>query len=159
MLPANPISLRILSAVTLCAGVLAFLKGLRFRRTTARAGSRDTAGQSRSDQSPNAALESSEVIRLSTNTVSGTSTSMTQQQRIAAAMQRAGMPNPAAWSTPHADAAGASSTAVLEAPPSTAENVPTSPSPHPSRVSAAWMGAGALLVLMSFYMLLLTLRP
>lgn len=165
MFSVNPIWLRVLGALACCAGVLAFIKGFRPRWPTnpwakSPIKLRDNPGDPAAERSSAARPAPREIIRLSTDPAPSTSTTMSQQERIAAAMQRAGMPNPVAWSDPPNDMPEAhTSTAVLEPPPVVGESDATIDSGPHSRHSAVWLCAGAVLVILSIYLLFMSLRP
>ncbi len=103
-----------------------------------------------------------QVIRLSLPPIATRSTEMSQQEKVAAALMRAGVVNPASWTAPSSEtqiAAQSTSTAIADHPArATSQHVltPTPPMPQ-SRFN--WrrkllLVAGALLVFASAYLLL-----
>jgi len=97
-----------------------------------------------SDPSDAASLVAApQVVHLTTTPAPTKSSDMTQQQKIAAALTRAGLANPAAWSTP------ASS-------PHTTPDVAPLPEDRPTRSShIILLSAGSLLALTSLLAFLL----
>jgi hypothetical protein len=116
----GPARLRILYAIAFCIGLAATFFG--FRRSRALPIKSDNAEQPRQDSNSEvpatvAQAESADstpqVIRLSLSPVAARSTEMSQQQKVAAALVRAGIPNPASWTeSPHLE--DATSTAKSE---------------------------------------------
>jgi len=108
--------LRLLCAIGGCAGFMVVLLGLRLERNRrcSSQGSRPESTEANSaPQSATAqSLAQPEVIHLSKATGPARSSEMTQQQKIAAALSRAGMAN-SGWSQPEIQTA----TALLESPP------------------------------------------
>ena len=104
-----------------------------------------------------------EVIRLTLQSIPGRSTEMTQQEKVAAALVRAGIANPAGWTVssparPSHDQSASTSTAVAEFPPPPAGDF--SPTPQSEKdASLSWVRklllfGGPLLALVSLYLFL-----
>lgn len=105
---------QVLGAITLCAGISILFVGLRQRRNSSRA-----ANSTRPESTPpvpNRANTAAQVFRLSSEASPVKSAQMTQQQKIAAALARAGRSNSDMW-TP--------SSSVATAATDTADSVPT----------------------------------
>ena len=146
--------LRLLCTVGSCAGFAVVMFGLRLDRKTQMASSESgaqsvdagsLAGEPRAESS-----EPSEIVRLSTEPAPTRSSDMSQQEKIAAALSRAGIAN-AAWSSP---AASATATTRLIAPnrsPATHHVV------HHGRTQWSSSSARKLLVLGGCLMVLLSL--
>ena len=97
------LALQFLSVVGSCLGVAIFLRGLRLRRAWIQASSKANADSSQRTENV-AAHPTQETIRLTTDLLPVKSAEMTQQQKIAAALARAG--------TSHSTGRGHESTGV-----------------------------------------------
>lgn len=99
----NLAGVRLLCTIGSCAGLIVVLFGLRLNRK-ARSSSPEPASQP-SDAHPQEPLPqppsaAQQIIRLTTNPGATRSSEMSQQQKIAAALDRAGLATPASWSNP-----------------------------------------------------------
>ena len=100
----NLAGVRLLCTIGSCAGLIVVLFGLRLNRT-ARHSSQEPPSvpveapisEEPQAQSPAAAQQ---IIRLTTNPGATRSSEMSQQQKIAAALDRAGIATSASWSNP-----------------------------------------------------------
>ena len=168
---ADPALLRLFSAVGFACGLTVSAFGFRRSRRLpepAPASHEPVLSDSTSEHS---ALHASsepqtftpQIIRLSLPSVSALTTGMTQQEKVAAALLRAGIANAAAWADPssgsQSDArSGSTSTAVAEPPPLPKPYV--SPTPQPKKQTSLGWGrqlsrfGGLLLALISLYFFL-----
>jgi predicted component of type VI protein secretion system len=101
----NLAGVRLLCTIGSCAGLIVFLLGLWLNRK-ARSSSQEphsklTDACPRSQEPPGQPpLAAQQIIRLTTNPGATRSSEMSQQQRIAAALDRAGIATSASWSNP-----------------------------------------------------------
>ena len=154
-------ALRLLCTIGGCAGFTVILLGLRLDRK-ARGSSRESRPESigaNPAQEP-ASAESrapQEVVRLSTDQGPARSSEMSQQQKIAAALTRAGMAN-AGWSHPEMRTASAVLAPLSESATESSPRPDAEPLPSQSGFNRKLiLLTGTLLALLSL-ILLLTLR-
>jgi hypothetical protein len=99
----NLAGVRLLCTISSCAGLIVVLFGLRLNRK-ARSSSQEPPSQlsNAHPQEPLAQPSSAaqQIIRLTTNPGATRSSEMSQQQKIAAALDRAGIATSASWSNP-----------------------------------------------------------
>lgn len=158
------LALQFLCVTGLCLGVAIFLHGLRLRRTGALLpappeliSSRSNAHSFPQHTERLAPDRIQQIIRLSPDSVPAKSAEMTQQQKIAAALARAGTSHSTSWLH--------ESTAVATEPdPSEQETIPVQelprvPSPTPKLAGSSHLliWSGLALVVLSCY-LLVTIR-
>lgn len=112
----NLAGLRLLCTISSCAGFAGILLGLRFDRKGQRSSqeSHSDLGPDSFHESPAEVRGTQEVIQLSNDPGPTKSSDMSQQQKIAAALTRAGINNSVAWPTPASSRAAA---AVMDPPP------------------------------------------
>ncbi len=170
---AGPAQLRLLCALGCACGLVVFLFGLRRKpspQTKATATSDETShaeslpAPEDSDHLSQPADSMPQVIRLSLPAISVRSTDMTQQQKVAAALIRAGAANSAGWNDsslsvdPPPPKRGSSTTVLAEVPrppaahsitPATSSDTPAS---RTLRHTLLLIG-GTLLALVSLYFL------
>lgn len=121
ILHADPARLRLAGALGFSIGLTAFLLALNRPRTNSTSLSPEPISENPSSDSPalhDSSLQEAsapQVIRLSLPSISSRSTEMTQQQKVAAALLRAGIANPAAWTDSSADRTGENSTSTSTA--------------------------------------------
>jgi len=153
--------LRLLCGIGGCAGFTIVWLGLRLERNARLSPQESRAESAASDSVQEYATAQScavpEVIHLSTDPVPARSSEMTQQQRIAAALSRAGMTN-SGWSQPETHTV----TALLESPPESVTKPDHNPDAEPLRSASSFKAklislAGAMLALLSLISLF-TLR-
>lgn len=152
--------LRLLCAIGGCAGFMVVLLGLRLERKKRCAPQefRPDSAEAEATEKPATAqsIALPEVIQLSTISGPARSSEMTQQQKIAAALSRAGLANPG-WSQPEGRAA---STAFDTRSVSTRKSADTGkavPSSHSGSKSKLILLGGAILAALGL-VLLVTLR-
>jgi hypothetical protein len=167
ILHADPLLLRVACVVAFSFGLTAFVLGLRHSRV--RPEPVPASLEPVSPESNTSRLSPSEpqivmqqVVRLSLPSILGPSTEMTQQEKVAAALLRAGIANPAGWtSSPPvvpSDHKSVSSIAVADLPAPPAKNVP--PMPQSSAHAGLRWGrslllfGGLLVALISLYLFL-----
>jgi hypothetical protein len=161
----SPAGLRLLCTISSCAGLLIVLFGLRLNRKTSHSSQkRDSQPadatpihQAPTVQSPAAAQQ---VIHLTNTPGPVRSSDMSQQQKIAAALGRAGISNSASWSRPESSPP---ITVQETAPGSPASRSDTSPADNPmqthtsSLIRKLLMLGGSMLALISL-IVFLTIR-
>lgn len=169
ILRADPALLRLAGALGFSIGLTAFLLALSRPRTKQTSSSPEPISASPSSDSP--ALHASaqqepsapQVVRLSLPPIAARSTEMTQQQKVAAALSRAGIANPAAWidsSADRADENSASRSTAIAEPPATPASLTSDPQSQPqNQPGLAWgrkllLSAGLSLALVSLYVFL-----
>ena len=116
----NLAGLRLLCTIGSCAGLVVVLFGLRFSRKASQELHSPPADVPPIHELPPAEVPAAaqQTIRLTTDPGPTRSSEMSQQQKIAAALGRAGISNSASWSSP-----------VQSAPPTTQHGVPVGRSP------------------------------
>jgi len=114
----NSAALRLLCTIGSGAGFAGILLGLRSDRKAQRSSQESHSGSDLPDSScepsPAECCGTQEVIHLSTHSGPTKSSDMSQQQKIAAALTRAGITNSAAWSVP---ASSRATIGVMDPPP------------------------------------------
>jgi hypothetical protein len=152
----NLAGVRLLCTIGSCAGLIVVLFGLRLNRK-ARSSSQEPPSvpvearpisQEPQAQSPVA----QQIIRLTTNPGATRSSEMSQQQKIAAALDRAGLATPASWSNP----------APLSEPPTEQQTPAIAPDQapvqtHSSILRKLFLLGGSMLALISL-IVFLTIR-
>jgi hypothetical protein len=172
ILHADPLLLRVACVVAFSFGLTAFVFGLRRPRVRPEpvpASLEPVLPESNpsplSPSEPQFVMQ--QVVRLSLPSIPGRSTEMTQQEKVAAALVRAGIANPAGWtSSPPAvpsDNKSVSSIAVEDLPAPPAKNVPPMPQSR-AHAGLRWgqlrwgqsllLFGGPLVALISLYLLL-----
>jgi len=155
----NLAGLRLLCTIGGCAGFAVILLGLR-RDRKARLSSQESHSESTGPDFSHKSLpvESCappDVIRLSTDFGPTKSSDMSQQQKIAAALTRAGIANSTAWSIP---APSHTVTAVMYPPPETPTTEDRAPhvpiSAHSTRTRRFLLLSGSMLLMLSLILLL-----
>lgn len=152
----NLAGLRLLCVITGLAGILL---GLLFDRKVQRASHEshsDSVGPDSShESSPAEFCGTQELIQLSNDSGPTKSSDMTQQQKIAAALTRAGIPNSVAWSRP---ASPRAASAVMDAPPeppTAAHRIPNGvASQHSTLLRRIVLLTGSILFLLSLILFL-----
>lgn len=169
ILHSDPALLRLAGALGFSIGLTAFLLALSRPRSKQTSSSAEPISASPSTDSP--ALHASsqpepsapQLIRLSLPPIAARSTEMTQQQKVAAALLRAGIANPAAWIDSSADRAeensASTSTAIGESPATSASQTSAPQSQPENQLGLAWrrkllLSAGLSLALVSLYVFL-----
>ena len=151
----NLAGLRLLCTISSGAGFAGILLGLRFDRKVQRSSQEactDTvAPDSSHESSPAEFYGTQEVIQLSSDAGPTKSADMTQQQKIAAALIRAGATNSGAWSTPLSSRAGS---AVMDPPPENSAAADRTPDQvsirrHPNLSRRLFLLAGFILFFFS----------
>jgi hypothetical protein len=154
--PLNFAELRLLCTIGSCVGVAVIVLGLRLDRKGRHSSQEHYAESSGPDPVHESSTAESrapkEVIHLSTNFGPMKSSDMSQQQKIAAALTRAGIANSVGWSI---QGSSRTAIAVMEPPPET----PTSEdrAPHHTPISAHSSLLSRLMVLSGSMLLLLSL--
>jgi hypothetical protein len=145
--------LRLLCGIGGCAGFTIAWLGLRLERKAQRSSQEFRSESNESNSAQEYATAQScappHVIHLSTAPTPARSSEMTQQQRIAAALNRAGMTN-SGWSQPEIRTA----TSLLESPPEAVTKPEHNPDAEPLRSASSFKAklislAGATLALLS----------
>jgi hypothetical protein len=161
----GPLVLQILCLIGFGAGVVLFVSGLRRRHGQIESpvlSDRELPVQNRQSQPEPRTSRSTtpvEVIRLPQDSSPAKSTGMTQQQKIAAALQKAGIPNSVGWENPEVEEDGASSIQVAAAVTAHAEDVTPKDGSNPKVANShgrniLMISAGAALALLSLYLFL-----
>lgn len=153
----NLAGVRLLCTIGSCAGLIVVLFGLRLNRK-ARTSSQEPPSvpveprpisQEPQAQSPAAAPQ---IIRLTTNPGATRSSEMSQQQKIAAALDRAGIATSASWSNP---APLSEPTTEQETPAIAPDQAPAQT--HSSTLRKMFLLGGSMLALISL-IVFLTIR-
>lgn len=158
---SHPAAFETLCGIGIAAGLFMFLFGVRPRPIVLPAPKPDVVGAVQFGSRPTPAAV--QIIRLSPETGALKTADMTQQQKIAAALQRAGISNSAAWTNIHASDDESGSVQVLTAPPD-ATTVPAATIPgksldeatvtRPDRLKTIMLWAGLIVIFLSLYVLL-----
>jgi len=116
----NLAGFRVLCTIGSCAGFAVILLGLlsdhKVRHSSPESHSHCAGPCSTHESSPAESRAPREVVHLSADSGPTKSSDMSQQQKISAALMRAGIANSAGWSTPPRSRAA---TAVMDPPPAT----------------------------------------
>ena len=155
ILHADPALLRLACIITFAFGLTAFLFGLRHPRALPKTSpaplepvsSNPVTSSLRLRASSQPEILTQQVIRLSLPSLPARSTDMTQQEKVAAALVRAGIANPG-WTlspaVPSDDKSVSTSTAVAEPPPLPAKDI--SPIPQSEKHASVNWGRKLLLL-------------
>ena len=135
----NLAGVRVLCTIGSCAGLVIVLFGLQLNRKA----------RSASQEPPSAPAAAQEIIRLTTNSGAIRSSEMSQQQKIAAALDRAGIATSAAWSNP----APSSEPATEQQTPAIAPDQPLAQT-HSSILRKMFLLGGSMLALISLIVFL-----
>lgn len=150
----NLAGVRLLCTLGSCAGLIVVLLGLRLSRK-ARNSSQEPPSQL-SDARPQEPLAqpaaAQQIIRLTTNPGAIRSSEMSQQQKIAAALDRAGIATSASWPTP----AALSEPTTEQQTPAFAPDLPPVQT-HSSTLRKMFLLGGSMLALISL-IVFLTIR-
>ena len=153
--------MRILYALTFCTGLVALILGFRrSRKSTQILNSPEPKPNFDSHQpAPTNSAESAysppQLIRLSLPLVDTPSTEMSQQQKVAAALIKAGITNPAAWTdAPQPEDAVAAALPTESATHQITSGVPNQVSKTRTLKSKLLLTFGTLLALASLFLLL-----
>jgi hypothetical protein len=154
----NLAGLRVLCTIGGCAGLIVVLFGLRLNRQARNSSQEPPSEPTKANPMPQEPLAQSpaaaqQIIRLTTaNAGTIRSSTMSQQQKIAAALDRAGIATPATWSNP----------APLSEPTTKQQNPAISPSQPPAETHSSilrkmFLLGGSMLALISL-IVFLTIR-
>ena len=168
----HPTTLQVLCAVGFFHGISLFVYTIRQRRRLAHAAILVAKRPNlKRDLIPNHSTRlrarSVQVIRLSPESGAEKLSNMTQQQKIAAALLKAGSAHSPSWYDPDSDTCGSGSPAqVITAPPPTSADEEANDRPCPHRDASAqprWkinlmFSVSAVLTTLSLYVLLKSLR-
>jgi hypothetical protein len=158
----SPAVLQIICLVGFCVGVFLFVSGLRSRRgqiDSSALSDRELRVPNRRSRPEWTSTRSVEIIRLPQNSSPANSTGMTQQQKIAAALQKAGVSSSAGWKNPEYDDGGSPSVQVSAAVTAIADDVTleTALDMKETRLrikNVPMIWAGVALALLSLYLFL-----
>lgn len=157
----NPAGLRLLCTITSCAGLIVVLFGLRLNRRASTSSREPDSLPAAAPPIPKQPLEQSpaatqEIIRLTTNSGPTRSSEMTQQQKIAAALDRAGIASSTTWATPAESCTEHVTSTSTSSAPTPALSPSTDPVQTPSSSLARKLSLllGSLLALISLIVFL-----
>ena len=150
----NLAGVRVLCTIGSCAGLVIVLFGLQLNRKARSASQEPPSAPAEARPIPQEALAqpcaaAQEIIRLTTNSGAIRSSEMSQQQKIAAALDRAGIATSAAWSNP----APSSEPATEQQTPAIAPDQPLAQT-HSSILRKMFLLGGSMLALISLIVFL-----